>query len=150
MPHYLHTMVAFACGFLLQMTTKHDGDLVQRTQVHDLINRLVAQLRLMPTGKYHLVRFMAEGLEKMVEASMRTPTQAAAQLFNGGLQYMNEQHYGSGSTATQMDMLGGTAAAQQNDFGGGNDSFMIPDFGLSNSFLPFEDPVFRTSDFGYL
>ena len=148
MPHYLHTMVAFACGFLLQMTTKHDGDLVQRTQVHDLINRLVAQLRLMPTGKYHLVRFMAEGLEKMVEASMRTPTQAAAQLFNGGFQYMNEQQYGSAGAATQMDMLGG--ATQQNDFGSGNDSFMIPDFGLSNSFLPFEDPVFRTSDFGYL
>jgi hypothetical protein len=150
MPHYLHTMVAFACGFLLQMTTKYDGDLVQRTQVHDLINRLVAQLRLMPTGKYHLVRFMAEGLEKMVEASMRTPTQAAAQLFNGGFQYMNEHQYGSAAgTATQMDILG--AAAAQNDFGGaGNDSFMIPDFGLSNSFLPFEDPVFRTSDFGYL
>jgi len=140
-------MVAFACGFLLQMTTNHDNELVQRTQIHDLINRLVAQLRLMPTGKYHLVKLMAEGLEKMVEASMRTPTQAAAQLFNGGFQYMNEQHYGAGA-ATQMDMLGG--AAQQNEFGGGNDSFMIHDFGLSNSFLPFEDPVFRTSDFGFL
>ncbi|KAG9632311.1 hypothetical protein KCU64_g16306, partial [Aureobasidium melanogenum] len=160
MPHYLHTMIAFACGFLLQMTTKYDGDLVQRTHVHDLINRLVAQLRLMPTGKYHLVRFMAEGLEKMVEASMRTPTQASAQLFNGGFQYMNDNQYG-GATATatthQMDMLA-TGGPSQTDFGnmGGSgggradDSFMMPDFGLANSFLPFEDPVFRTSDFGYL
>lgn len=153
MPHYLHTMIAFACGFLLQMTTKYDGDLVQRTHVHDLINRLVAQLRLMPTGKYHLVRFMAEGLEKMVEASMRTPTQASAQLFNGGFQYMNETQYGRSAEPTaahQMDML---AAGTQNDFGnmgGRDDTFMMPDFGLANSFLPFEDPVFRTSDFGYL
>ncbi|KAH0107078.1 hypothetical protein KCU66_g13712, partial [Aureobasidium melanogenum] len=160
MPHYLHTMIAFACGFLLQMTTKYDGDLVQRTHVHDLINRLVAQLRLMPTGKYHLVRFMAEGLEKMVEASRRTPTQASAQLFNGGFQYMNDNQYGSATaTATthQMDMLA-TGGPSQTDFGnmGGSgggradDSFMMPDFGLANSFLPFEDPVFRTSDFGYL
>ncbi|THY05216.1 hypothetical protein D6D02_07761 [Aureobasidium pullulans] len=154
MPHYLHTMIAFACGFLLQMTTKYDGDLVQRQHVHDLINRLVAQLRQMPTGKFHLVRFMAEGLEKMVEASMRTPTQPAAQLFNGGFQYMNEQHYRDPAAVAQMDMMGGGAggagAGQHNDYGGGNDGFMIPDFGLSNSFLPFEDPVFRTSDFGYL
>lgn len=156
MPHYLHTMIAFACGFLLQMTTKYDNDLVQRTHVHDLINRLVSQLRLMPTGKYHLVRFMAEGLEKMVEASMRTPTQASAQLFNGGFQYMNENQYGSATATHQMDMLA-TGGPSQNDFGnmGGNggrgdDSFMMPDFGLANSFLPFEDPVFRTSDFGYL
>lgn len=154
MPHYLHTMIAFACGFLLQMTTKYDGDLVQRQHVHDLINRLVAQLRQMPTGKFHLVRFMADGLEKMVEASMRTPTQPAAQLFNGGFQYMNEQHYRDPAAVAQMDMMGGGAggagAGQHNDYGGGNDGFMIPDFGLSNSFLPFEDPVFRTSDFGYL
>ncbi|KAI5202833.1 hypothetical protein E4T39_04564 [Aureobasidium subglaciale] len=151
MPHYLHTMIAFACGFLLQMTTRYDGDLVQRTAVHDLINRLVAQLRLMPTGKYHLVRFMAEGLEKMVEASMRTPTQPAAQLFNGGFQYMSDNSYGRSAdpAASQMDMMAGGGG--QNDFGLGRDeSFMIPDFGLSNSFLPFEDPVFRTSDFGYM
>lgn len=158
MPHYLHTMIAFACGFLLQMTTKYDNDLVSRTHVHDLINRLVAQLRLMPTGKYHLVRFMSEGLEKMVEASMRTPTQASAQLFNGGFQYMNDAQYNTAATH-QMDML---APGPQTDFGNmganagaaaaGNrdDSFMMPDFGLANSFLPFEDPVFRTSDFGYL
>ncbi|KAH0383710.1 hypothetical protein KCU92_g5037, partial [Aureobasidium melanogenum] len=157
MPHYLHTMIAFACGFLLQMTTKYDNDLVQRTHVHDLINRLVSQLRLMPTGKYHLVRFMAEGLEKMVEASMRTPTQASAQLFNGGFQYMNDNQYGSATATHQMDMLA-TGGPSQNDFGNmggagggrGDDSFMMPDFGLANSFLPFEDPVFRTSDFGYL
>ncbi|KAG9524360.1 hypothetical protein KCV07_g1949, partial [Aureobasidium melanogenum] len=157
MPHYLHTMIAFACGFLVQMTTKHDNDLVQRTHVHDLINRLVSQLRLMPTGKYHLVRFLAEGLEKMVEASMRTPTQASAQLFNGGFQYMNDNQYGSATATHQMDMLA-TGGPSQNDFGNmggagggrGDDSFMMPDFGLANSFLPFEDPVFRTSDFGYL
>lgn len=152
MPHYLHTMIAFACGFLLQMTTKHDGDLVSRTHIHDLINRLVSQLRLMPTGKYHLVRFMAEGLEKMVEASMRTPTQASAQLFNGGFQYMNEHQYNTTATH-QMDLL--TTNPGQTEFGnmgagGRDDSFMMPDFGLANSFLPFEDPVFRTSDFGYL
>lgn len=93
---------------------------------------------------------MAEGLEKMVEASMRTPTQPAAQLFNGGFQYANEQYGRPADTSTaQMDFLTG-----QTDFGamGRDDSFMIPDFGLSNSFLPFEDPstVFRSSEFGYL
>lgn len=144
MPHYLHTMIAFACGFLLQLTTKYDGDLVQKSTILDQIGRLVQQLHSIPAGKWHLVRFLAEGLEKMVAASVRTPSQAAARLFNP-YQMGNGQTPNSTSSAT-LDFFPGT------DFGfGQEDAFMMPDFGGSNSFLPFEDnTILKPTDFGFL
>ncbi|GAB7349869.1 hypothetical protein MBLNU459_g0565t2 [Dothideomycetes sp. NU459] len=145
MPHYLHTMIAFACGFLLQLTTKHDGDLVQKSNILDLIGRLAQQLRVIPAGKWHLVRFLAEGLEKMVEASIRTPTQVPGRLFNP-YQMGNEQVTDSTSSAA-LDFL-----PRQADFGFGQaDAFMMPDFGVANSFLPFEDSaILKPTDFGFL
>lgn len=143
MPHYLHTMIAFACGFLLQLTKKHDGDLVGKSTVLDLIGKLVHQLHSLPAGKWHLVRFLADGLEKMVAASVRTPSQMAARPFNP---YQMGNGQGPSSTGSApFEFFPG-----QTDFGlGQEDTFMMPDFG--NSFLPFEDnTIVQPTDFGFL
>jgi hypothetical protein len=147
MPHYTHTMIAFASGFLLQLNAKYDGTFVNPLTVHDLIGRLIEQLRSMPTGKWHLLRLLVEGLEKMTKASLRAANQS--QRSAGGFlaptsQMNNGQMHNGGAT---MDFM------PRQDFNmGPPDAFNMPDFGMSSSFLPFEDvnSLFRSSDLGYL
>lgn len=142
-------MIAFASGFLIQLTAKYDGTFVNPSLVHDLIGRLVEQLRSMPTGKSHLVRLLVEGLEKMTKASLRASNQPSRTMsaFHPPTAPMNNgQQIQPGISA--MDFM-----PRQADFGlGQQDPFSMPDFGLSSSFLPFEDvnSLFRSNDLGYL
>lgn len=150
MPHYTHTMIAFACGFLLQVTAKYDGVFVNPATVHDLIGRLVEQLRSMPTGSWHLVRLLVEGLEKMTKASLRTRNARSVAGYAPPTTQMNNGQMTNGSgMAPSMDYM-----PRPGDFGMGQqpDPFTMPDFGMSSSFLPFEDvnSLFRSSDLGYL
>jgi hypothetical protein len=72
-PHYLHSMIAFACVFLLKVASQHSGQYIDDTVVYDLTNKAVQQFRATSVGKWHLVHMMAEGLEKLV-ASRTTNT----------------------------------------------------------------------------
>lgn len=73
-PHYLHTMTAFACVFLLKIASKSDGHFVDTGSETDLTLRFVTQLRSIGVGKWHLVHLMADGLEKLVRSlSQNTP-----------------------------------------------------------------------------
>jgi ATP-dependent protease HslVU (ClpYQ) ATPase subunit len=256
-------MIAFACGFLLQVSVRFGNDDdddgggsdggaavegeqeavglvgVSRSRVLELIDGLVVQLRGLPTAKFHLVGFMAKGLEKMVEVSLRTsvwgrrrqqqqqqqqkqqqqqqqqqqqlhrqhrhatasaPAIEDAMLFDAtgaSFQYNTAeqqqqqqhqlqhhqhqhqhqhhiQHYTTASLEPNLNVMSGQQQQQQqhqnhlhhqhpqhhqddyNTFNSTNSdaaqddtAFMMPDFGLSNSFLPFEDAVFRSADFSY-
>jgi hypothetical protein len=72
-PHYMHSMIAFACVFLLKVTTQHSGQYIEDGFVLDLTARVVQQLRATSTGKYHLAHFMADGLEKMAASKYQSP-----------------------------------------------------------------------------
>lgn len=74
-PSYLHSMTAFACMFLVSVSTKHGAALVDPVQVHDLITRLVKMFRSIRTGKWHLVCLMAGGLESVLEKLLRQPAE---------------------------------------------------------------------------
>lgn len=74
-PSFLHSMTAFACMFLISVSTKHGATLVDPVQVHDLISRLVEMFRSIPTGKWHLVCLMAGGLENALEKLLRQPAE---------------------------------------------------------------------------
>jgi hypothetical protein len=65
-PHYIHSMVAFACAFLLNIASQYSGQYITDTAVFDLTTKAVQQFRSTPVGKWHLVHLMAEGLEKMI------------------------------------------------------------------------------------
>lgn len=150
MPHYAHTMIAFASGFLLQLTAKYNNTFVDQSSVHALISRLVEQLRSMPTSDWHLVRLLVEGLEKMIKASLRAANQPQRSI--GGFMapaapMNNGQIHGTSGMGT-LDFM-----PQPGDYGmGPPDAFTMPDFGLSSSFLPFNNvnQIFETSDLGYL
>ncbi|KUJ16004.1 uncharacterized protein LY89DRAFT_697978 [Mollisia scopiformis] len=90
-PHYLHTMTAFACVFLLKVVAQYPGQFIE-----DL------QFRSTAVGKWHLVHLMADGLEKLAAKkitspggyrNLLTPTATTP----AGMAYMN------GSTHLQMN-----------------------------------------------
>ena len=150
MPHYTHTMIAFASGFLLQLTAKYDSTFVSQATVLDLIARLVEQLRSMPTGNWHLVRLLVEGLEKMLKTSQRAATSTHGSIggFHTPTPQMSNGQMHNGSGLAPMDFMPRHGHYNM----GPPDAFNMPDFGLSSSFLPFEDvnSLFRSSDLGYL
>lgn len=73
-PHYIHSMIAFACVFLLKIAAQYSGQYIDDTVVYDLTTKAVQQFRSTPVGKWHLVHLMAEGLEKMLAKKTMTPT----------------------------------------------------------------------------
>ena len=72
-PHYLHSMIAFACVFLLKVTAQHNGPSIDGKAVYDLTNKAVEQFRATSVGKWHLVHMMAEGLEKLIVSKTDRP-----------------------------------------------------------------------------
>ncbi|KAM0323880.1 hypothetical protein ACHAQA_008461 [Verticillium albo-atrum] len=81
-PSYLHCMTAFACMFLIKVSVKHGGDLVEPQRVWDLTTRLVGHFRSLPTGRWHLANLMAPGLEKMA-ATLKPHLEGHQMLQNG-------------------------------------------------------------------
>lgn len=65
-PHYIHSMIAFACVFLLKTATQYAGKFIEDSVVLDLTTKAVQQFRATPVGKWHLIHLMAEGLERML------------------------------------------------------------------------------------
>jgi hypothetical protein len=72
-PHYIHSMIAFACVFLLKIAAQYSGQYIEDSVVFDLTTRAVEQFRSTPVGKWHLVHLMAEGLDKMLAKKTQTP-----------------------------------------------------------------------------
>jgi hypothetical protein len=87
-PHYIHSMIAFACVFLLKVATQHSGQYIEDGLVFDLTARVVQQLRSTSTGKYHLAHLMADGLEKMAASKYQSPAAPHMHMtaFNGDVQ----------------------------------------------------------------
>lgn len=72
-PHYIHSMIAFACAFLLNIASQYSGQYIADTAVFDLTTKAVQQFRSTAVGKWHLVHLMAEGLEKMIAKKCGSP-----------------------------------------------------------------------------
>ncbi|KAL1985249.1 hypothetical protein VTN96DRAFT_8048 [Rasamsonia emersonii] len=69
-PHYFHTMIAFACVVLLKVSSRYRDDLAIDTDtIYSLIGRIINLLRSNSCNRYHLVHWMAEGLDKMLKSS---------------------------------------------------------------------------------
>ncbi|KAF2259776.1 hypothetical protein CC78DRAFT_536823 [Lojkania enalia] len=73
-PHYIHSMIAFACVFLLKITAQHSGQFIEDVVVLDMTAKVVQQFRSTAVGKYHLVHLMADGLEKMAMSRTKSPS----------------------------------------------------------------------------
>jgi hypothetical protein len=63
-PHYYHTMIAFACSFLLKVATKYREQIdIDATSVFDMIGQVVTQCKGSQVTSHHLVHLIGEGLK---------------------------------------------------------------------------------------
>ncbi|KAF2017494.1 hypothetical protein BU24DRAFT_344912 [Aaosphaeria arxii CBS 175.79] len=94
-PHYIHSMIAFACVFLLKIAAQHSGQYIEDARVLDMSNKVVQQFRSTAVGKWHLVHLMADGLEKMTLSKIKSPPvfhnpPVSNGMDQTGMQYVNE------------------------------------------------------------
>ncbi|KFY04983.1 hypothetical protein O988_00356 [Pseudogymnoascus sp. VKM F-3808] len=67
LPHYFHTMIAFACSFLLKITTKYRCHIDTEAQpIFDMITRVVRLCRTTVSTPNHLLHWMGEGLQSLL------------------------------------------------------------------------------------
>lgn len=71
MAHYLHTMTAFACVFLVKIAIKYPGQFVQTAVVEELTTQLVHKFRTTPVSSSHLVHLMADGLDRLIDSTIK-------------------------------------------------------------------------------
>jgi hypothetical protein len=76
-PHYIHSMIAFACVFLLKIVAQYSGQYIEDSVVVNLTTKAVQQFHTTPVGKWHLVHLMAEGLEKILAKKTSSPITAS-------------------------------------------------------------------------
>lgn len=67
MPHYFHTMIAFACSFLLKVSTMYRKQIAIEVQnIFDVISRVVEFCKNCQCTPYHLVHWIGEGLQVLL------------------------------------------------------------------------------------
>jgi hypothetical protein len=127
-PHYIHSMIAFACVFLLNIASQYSGQYIPDTVIFDLTTRAVHQFRSTAVGRWHLAHQMAEGLEKMIVKKGGSP---AARLVG------NHAHDNSQPPMLNGSELGTPLTGESygdNFFGGLDDAFNLG----NSSFLNFD------------
>ncbi|ORX92647.1 hypothetical protein BCR34DRAFT_500561 [Clohesyomyces aquaticus] len=144
-PHYIHSMIAFASVFLLKVAAQHSGKYIEDPVVFDLTTKAVHQFRSTAVGKWHLVHLMADGLEKMAASKIKSPsaisnpppTDSASQ---AGLHYMNQANsmplangnglYGDNLAHGGFEEDLSMATSSFLHFDSGSFDFNFPGFGL--------------------
>ncbi|KAF2493941.1 hypothetical protein BU16DRAFT_464157 [Lophium mytilinum] len=114
-PHYLHTMTAFACVFLLKVAAQHSGQYIEDAVVFDLTARLVQQFRSTAVGKWHLVHLMADGLEKLAAKEHQKSPAAYPNML-----------LANGNSHTTMPYMNGADHPSMNGLPHGDDSIYGP------------------------
>ena len=133
-PHYIHSMIAFACVFLLKVSTQYPAQYVEDAVIFDLTTKAVQQFRATPVGKWHLVHMMAEGLEKMLaRQTQSTPAADIVHHHNGSGQPVMQHAPELDPSATPL--LNGGSSYGEDIFDNGFDEGF--NFGTS-SFLNFD------------
>ncbi|KAJ4321093.1 hypothetical protein N0V94_003040 [Neodidymelliopsis sp. IMI 364377] len=127
-PHYIHSMIAFACAFLLNIASQYSGQYIADTMVFDMTTKAVQQFRSTAVGKWHLVHLMAEGLEKMIVKKGGSP---AARLF-GSLPTETSQSMVPNGSELNTPLNGGSYG--DNLFGSFDDAYNLG----TSSFLNFD------------
>jgi hypothetical protein len=74
-PHYIHSMIAYACVFLLKVAAQYTGQYIDDGSVLEMTSKVVQQFRSTSVSKYHLVHLMANGLEKMASSKITSPSE---------------------------------------------------------------------------
>ncbi|KAH8728380.1 hypothetical protein GQ44DRAFT_609298 [Phaeosphaeriaceae sp. PMI808] len=131
-PHYIHSMIAFACVFLLKVAALHKDQYIEDRVVIDLTAKVVQQFRSTAVGKHHLLYLMADGLERMAASKIINPTTLQATSMHGELDRNSAQGMNE-SAAVPPNMTNGN----------GNEMYSSEVLGISFD----DDPSFFTTPF---
>ncbi|KAJ4292575.1 hypothetical protein N0V90_009238 [Kalmusia sp. IMI 367209] len=126
-PHYLHSMIAFACVFLLKIAAQHSGQYIEDAVVHDLTKKAVQQFRATSVGKWHLVHLMAEGLSKTINSTTNTA--------QPGMPITRQDARQDGPHFTQSPNMASFSATNGFYDGDPMNNILDDDYGLTSSFL---------------
>ena len=115
-PHYFHTMFAFAAVFLLKVATRYKQHVqVDLNVVFDTSRRVLDIFQSCPCAKQHLVHRIAQGLKEMVEryeeqvTAPRKPTNGA--LGVNGTRMPQHQPGGLSSSAHTSNTMNNNSAS---------------------------------------
>jgi hypothetical protein len=108
-PHYLHSMVAYACVFLLKVASQYTGHYIDDGRVLNMTSKVVHQFRSTSVSKYHLVHLMADGLEKMASSKLASPSALSQPGIPNNMTPLNLPSIAASSTAPPLDGVSGHA-----------------------------------------
>ena len=158
-PHYIHTMAAFACVFLLKLARRRTGQfLVAEDVVFTLTSKIASLFRATPTSRWHLIHRMADGIDKMrVAISKRGDEEAAygrgSQSMVNGTQHIVNDPYPPSHFFSQPHQGAPEPPRMGMPMNGAPPSFeMDGDLGMGMPFLDLEGNTFDpdNSGFGFL
>ncbi|KXH54131.1 hypothetical protein CSAL01_11053 [Colletotrichum salicis] len=87
LPHYNHTMIAYACNFLLKVATKYHRHLgIDQNEVFNDVSKVSEFCQSIHCTRYHLVSWMGVGLEKFVE-NCRKLAERQSETFSDGREH---------------------------------------------------------------
>lgn len=106
-PHYFHTMIAFACSFLLKTATKYYSHInIDTAIVFDGISGVIELCRSTRCTRYHLVRWIGEGLERLLLTCRRFAGKQKQQ--HSGQENLTLPHFMTNGPAPAAGGLGNT------------------------------------------
>jgi hypothetical protein len=147
-PHYIHSMIAFACVFLLKVAAQHSGQFIDDAVVLDMTTKAVQQFRSTAVGKWHLVHLMADGLEKMANSKIKSPSAMQNAMTPNGVHQVGMQYMSSPNTTMGPPLTNGNGLYNGGVMGPGFED----EFNLSTTpFLHFDSGTnfdFSFSGFG--
>lgn len=138
-PHYFHTMIAYACSFLIKTATKYRKHIeIDVKIVFQMIGDVVALCKSTHCAQYHLVHWIGKGLQIMLSSCIngtpeneRMPSPSGSQTVNTvdeALPTLGASVRNSGSNYamdTETNMGSVWDAARQAAIGSTSDNFPL-------------------------
>ncbi|KAH7141090.1 putative Zn(II)2Cys6 transcription factor [Dactylonectria macrodidyma] len=74
LPHYFHSMIAYACAFLIKTITMYRGHIqVDVEQTRDIILQVIELCKTSQCGQHHLVHWIGQGLQTLLSNCLGVP-----------------------------------------------------------------------------
>jgi hypothetical protein len=133
-PHYIHSMIAYACVFLLKVAAQYKGQYIDDGSVLEMTSKVVQQFRSTSVSKYHLVHLMANGLEKMASSKITSPSLTQQLDIANGVPPSGPRSIAAASTVPPVVNSNGHAMFPDNIGNGFEENFLLG----TTPFLHFE------------
>lgn len=93
LPHYFHTMIAFACSFLLKITTKFREQVAIEVQpIFELIGQVIELCKKNVCTPYHLVYWIGRGLQSLLTSCVTATSHRDRRKNQSVSQHLNAQN----------------------------------------------------------